>query len=131
MSELDLLADCLKDATKERDDLTIALEQECEDNRFLTCTVSDQLKRIEQLEAAQARREPLADGHEHLTVTNEFQSDKYLWCPAGFVPLKVTDPMAKNVLRDYAILRRSVDNEFSKDLLEALFYAKPHGGDRQ
>ena len=72
------------------------------------------------LEQAQVRREPLADGREHLTVTNEFQSDKYPWCPAGFVPLKVTDPMAKWALKEYAVQRQSVDEEFSRDLFEAL-----------
>ena len=82
----------------------------------------EQAERIEQLEVAQARREPLADGREHLTVTNEFQSDKYPWCPAGFVPLKITDPMAVDLLQQYAEKRRSVDAEFTRDLREALLY---------
>lgn len=75
------------------------------------------------LEQTQVRREELANGREHLTVTNEFQSDKYPWCPAGFVPLKVTDPMATTLLRVYAARRRVVDKEFSRDLEEALLYA--------
>ena len=56
---------------------------------------------------------------EHL-IDGEFQSDKYPWCRRGFVPLKLTDPSARVVLADYARLRRSVDREFSEDLLEAL-----------
>lgn len=79
------------------------------------------------LEQAQVRREELAEGREHLTVTNEFQSDKYPWCPAGFVPLKVTDPMATTLLWAYAGRRRVVDKEFSRDLEEALLYAGDTG----
>ena len=56
---------------------------------------------------------------EHL-IDGEFQSDKYPWCERGFVPLKLTDPMAQPVLWDYAHHRESVDPEFSADLLEAL-----------
>lgn len=66
------------------------------------------------------RRLPLKKGRDHLTITGEFQSDKYLWCPAGFVPLKVTDPMAADLLTIYASRRRSVDKEFTRDLREAL-----------
>ena len=69
------------------------------------------------------RRLQLKEGREHLTVTNEFQSDKYPWCPAGFVPLKVTDPMARDSLWDYARRRRVVDEEFTRDLEEALLFA--------
>ena len=72
----------------------------------------------------QVRREELAEGREHLTVTNEFQSDKYPWCPAGFAPLKVTDPMARDSLWDYARRRRVVDKEFTRDLEEALLFAR-------
>ncbi len=68
------------------------------------------------------RRLELQDGREHLTVNYEFQSDKYPWCPAGFVPLKVTDPMAGDLLLQYAHRRREVDGEFSRDLIEALDY---------
>ncbi len=56
---------------------------------------------------------------EHL-INGEFQSDKYTWCQRGFVPLKLTDPMAQPVLYDYAKARESVDPEFSADLREAL-----------
>lgn len=31
---------------------------------------------------------------EHIDADGEFQSDKYPWCAPGFVPLKLTDPMA-------------------------------------
>ena len=167
MSALDLLVDCLKDVTKERDDAAAALEQaQAETERlqnwvndlqagmYINCvycghrygpdnevpaTMADVLKkhistctehpmsklkkRIEQLEAG-LRREKLAEGREHLTVTNEFQSDKYPWCPVGFVPLKVTDPMARDSLWDYARRRRVVDEEFTRDLEEALLFAE-------
>ena len=56
---------------------------------------------------------------EHI-VNGEFQSDKYPWCKPGFVPLKLTDPMAQPVLWEYANVRRSVDAEFADDLQQAL-----------
>lgn len=56
---------------------------------------------------------------EHI-VNGQFKSDKYEWCPAGFLPLKVGDPMATDLLVEYARRRRSVDPEFSDDLLTAL-----------
>jgi hypothetical protein len=49
-----------------------------------------------------------------------FKSDKYDWCPAGFVPLKVSDKMAQPELWSYAQKRRSVDVAFGDDLEEAL-----------
>jgi len=69
------------------------------------------------------RREELKKGRVHLTVTNEFQSDKYPWCPTGFVPLKISDSLARDSLWDYAQRRRVIDREFSEDLEEALAYA--------
>ncbi len=65
-------------------------------------------------------REVLAGGREHLTVTGKFQSDKYHWCAAGFVPLKTSDPMAADLLAQYAERRRYIDTAFADDLLEAL-----------
>ena len=56
---------------------------------------------------------------EHL-IDGEFQSDKYPWSKPGFVPLKLTDPMAQSLLWDYAARRSVVDPEFSWDLCEAL-----------
>ena len=56
---------------------------------------------------------------EHL-IDGEFQSDKYPWCQRGFIPLKLTDPMAQPVLWEYAQNRESVDMEFADDLREAL-----------
>jgi len=53
---------------------------------------------------------------EHINDDGKFQSDKYPWCKAGFVPLKLTDPMAQPVLWAYANHRRSVDEEFAEDL---------------
>lgn len=60
---------------------------------------------------------------EHITEQGEFQSDKYPWCRAGFVPLKLTDPMARPVLWDYAGRREVVDKEFSDDLRTCLVTA--------
>lgn len=56
---------------------------------------------------------------DHL-INGEFKSDKYPWCHAGFVPLKLTDPDARAVLRAYAEKRKDRDAQFSKDLLEAI-----------
>src|SRR5665213_3118379 len=53
-------------------------------------------------------------------IDGEFQSDKYDWCKPGFVPLKLTDPMAQPVLATYAAARRSIDVGFSDDLIEGL-----------
>lgn len=50
----------------------------------------------------------------------EFKGDKYSWCPRGFVPLKLTDPMAQDLLFTYAKRRQKIDAEFSDDLIEAL-----------
>lgn len=66
------------------------------------------------------KREEYADGRDHLTVTGNFQSDKYKWCPPGFVPLKLSDPAARDLLAEYARRREPVDSEFPRDLLEAL-----------
>ncbi len=65
-------------------------------------------------------REALARDREHLTISGTFQSDKYPWCPAGFVPLKLTDSMARDLLLIYARRRAEVDKEFERDLVEAL-----------
>ena len=65
-------------------------------------------------------REEFAEGREHITVTGKFQSDKYGWCPAGFVPLKLTDPDARVVLLEYARMHKHRDSEFTRDLLEAI-----------
>lgn len=53
-------------------------------------------------------------------IDGEFQSDKYEWCLPGFVPLKLTDPMAQPFLWAYAEERRSIDAEFADDLQEVL-----------
>lgn len=64
--------------------------------------------------------------NEHINEDGEFQSDKYPWCKAGFVPLKLTDPMAWPVLWEYARVRKSVDEEFSKDLQICLLKSGYH-----
>lgn len=53
-------------------------------------------------------------------VDGKFQSDKYPTCPAGKVPLSTADPTAQDLLAEYAKRRRSVDDEFSDDLEQAL-----------
>lgn len=53
-------------------------------------------------------------------VEDEFQSDKYPTTPRGFVPLKVSDPIAQPLLWEYAHYHRFKDAEFSEDLLQAL-----------
>lgn len=75
---------------------------------------------VADLQARERQREDLALGREHLTVSGTFQSDKYSWCAAGFVPLKITDPMAVDLLQVYAERRRAVDEAFADDLIEAL-----------
>lgn len=72
-------------------------------------------------------REQLEPGSAHLTVSGRFQSDKYPWCAAGFVPLKTSDPMAQDLLREYAKRRAAVDKDFCADLLAALPH-DPHYG---
>jgi len=56
---------------------------------------------------------------EHI-VNGEFQSDKYPTCPAGKVPLSTKDPMAQDLLWEYAQRRRKIDYDFSDDLEWAL-----------
>lgn len=79
---------------------------------------------------SEVQREELAEGRDHLTVTGTFQSDKYPWCPAGFVPLKLTDPAARDLLYEYARRRGAIDSEFERDLNEALANVpeKPNAG---
>jgi len=62
---------------------------------------------------------------DHL-IDGEFQSDKYPTTPRGKVPLSVKDPMAQDLLWEYAQRRRSVDAEFSDDLETAI---RSHGFD--
>ena len=56
---------------------------------------------------------------DHL-IDGEFQSDKYPTCPRGKVPLSCKDPMAQDLLWEYAKRRRAIDAEFSDDLRRAL-----------
>ena len=65
-------------------------------------------------------REQLQPGREHLTVSGQFQSDKYDWCPPGFLPLKISDSSAWPELIDYAHKRGAIDPEFKRDVLEAV-----------
>ena len=65
-------------------------------------------------------REVLQEGREHLTISGAFQSDKYPWCHAGFLPIKISDSMAYDFLKYYALNRKDIDPEFCRDLLEAI-----------
>lgn len=56
----------------------------------------------------------------HINSDGKFQSDKYPTCPAGKVPLSTADPMAQDLLWEYAMRRRKVDLEFSADLVICL-----------
>lgn len=56
-------------------------------------------------------------------INGKFQSDKYPTCPPGKVPLSVEDPMAQDLLWQYAIRRASVDAWFAPDLQTALLDA--------
>lgn len=56
----------------------------------------------------------------HINKDGQFQSDKYPTCPPGKVPLSVKDPMATDLLWQYAQRRRAVDPDFSNDLEFAL-----------
>ncbi len=53
--------------------------------------------------------------HSHI-VNGRFQSDKYPTCPVGKVPLSTSDPMAQDLLLEYAQRRRNIDAIFSHDL---------------
>jgi hypothetical protein len=57
---------------------------------------------------------------DHLTDEGEFKSDKYEWCPPGFVALKLTDKDAQPFLFGYAQVHRPRDRDFSDDLETAL-----------
>jgi hypothetical protein len=56
----------------------------------------------------------------HIDKDGKFQSDKYPTCPAGKVPLSITDKTAQPLLWAYAQLHREIDAEFSDDLEAAL-----------
>lgn len=62
-------------------------------------------------------RRPIARGH---LVDGEFQSDKYPTTPRGKVPLSVKDCSAQDLLWEYSRRRRPIDDEFSRDLEDAL-----------
>lgn len=56
---------------------------------------------------------------EHL-IEGSFQSDKYPGCPRGKVPLSEKDPLAQDLLAEYARRRRPTDQAFADDLMQAL-----------
>lgn len=54
------------------------------------------------------------------TESSRATSDKYPWCKPGFVPFKLTDRMAHDLLWEYAQRRRHQDAAFAEDLETAL-----------
>ena len=56
----------------------------------------------------------------NLTQRGVFRSDKYEWCKKGFLALKFTDPMAQDLIAEYAYRRQEIDLEFSEDVDTAL-----------
>jgi hypothetical protein len=53
-------------------------------------------------------------------VDGQFKSDKYAWCPPGFLALKLTDRSAQDLIWEYAQRHRSRDSDLSDDLEFAL-----------
>jgi len=64
----------------------------------------------------------------HHIIDGEFQSDKYPWCKPGFVPLKISDGDARDLLLKYAERRGRIDKDFGDDLIDAITdqYRKDH-----
>ncbi len=63
---------------------------------------------------------------EHLVEVDgklEFKSDKYAWCPPGFLALKFTDPLARDLIAEYARRRLPTDPELANDAMAALVEA--------
>jgi len=56
-------------------------------------------------------------GH-HLNKDGKFKSDKYTWCPEGYLALKLTDPVAQRAILKYAL--ETEDEELGDDLREAV-----------
>lgn len=54
----------------------------------------------------------------YLTEDREFKSDKYDWCPTGFFPMKLTDPIAQLCIQAYAELTDQI--ELADDLVIAI-----------
>ena len=56
----------------------------------------------------------------HLNKDGKFQSDKYPWSHPDFMPLKFSDPMAQDLIWEYARRRHTVDVDFSLDVSKRL-----------
>lgn len=56
-------------------------------------------------------------------INGQFQSDKYPKIPRGLIPFKATDPMAQDLLWEYARRREQVDAGFAEDLRTVLLSA--------
>lgn len=53
-------------------------------------------------------------------IDGEFKSDKYDWCPPGFLALKLSDRFAQPLIWQYANQREIDDKELAQDLKAAL-----------
>lgn len=63
-------------------------------------------------------------GH-HLTPDGQFKSDKYAWCPPGFLALKFTDPLARGLILKYADRIERTDPELAEDIYTAMRNTEP------
>lgn len=89
------------------------------------------MKHLEQALVEGGVREPFAEGRDHLTVSGTFQSDKYPTAPKGKVPLSVRDPLAQDLLWEYALRHAAAnkhgDPTFAGELRAALINAGYRG----
>lgn len=60
-----------------------------------------------------------------LTESGKFKSDKYFWCPEGFFPLKLTNPIAQSCALAYAEL--TDQEELSAALRHTILTIKQEG----
>lgn len=56
----------------------------------------------------------------HHIKDQDFLSDKYDWCPSGFMALKFSDPVARMALKVYA--ENTQDQELAEDILSVIKY---------
>ena len=64
---------------------------------------------------------------EHLTADGKFKSDKFPWCPEGYVALNVTSSKAWPALRQLAETYYPTDPVFANDLWQATHNAEWSG----
>jgi len=57
---------------------------------------------------------------EHINAEGMFQSDKYPTCPPDKFPMSFKDPMAQDLIEEYAHRRRGIDADLTEDMLGRL-----------